>query len=434
MGTRELHRLSPKAIEKMKVPGRFADGGGLYLQVQEAIGREGVTKSWLFRYTLNGKAREMGLGPAHTIPLASYKGKGLEGVEREVTGARDLAADARRLLLQGLDPIEVRNAARAGQQAAAAKSKTFEQCARDYVKAHRASWRNTKHAGQWESTLETYAYPKIGKLQVRDIETAHVIDVLEPIWETKRETAARLRGRIEAVLNRATALELRDVDAPNPARWRGHLDQILSERINASDRVHHAALPFKALPQFVKDLRAQEGIAAKALEFTILTAARTNETIGATWDEFDMVGRYWTVPAGRMKGKRAHRVPLSSRAIEIVEEMRKLDAGDHVFPGGRREGLSNMAMLKTLERMKRDDLTVHGFRSTFRDWAGEQTHFAREVIEMALAHSKKDKTEEAYWRGDLFEKRRKLMEAWAGYCDRPAKEGSVTPIRAAKHL
>ncbi|MDN7905551.1 tyrosine-type recombinase/integrase [Burkholderia diffusa] len=390
-----INKLTPLAVTKTTKPGLYADGGGLYLQITTA----GV-KSWLFRYMRNGKARGMGLGPVHTIGLAD---------------ARARALDCRRQLLDGIDPIDSRNAERAAQGIAQTNAVTFQHCAEKYIEAHRASWKNAKHADQWTNTLTTYAYPIFESLAVSAIDTALVMKVLEPIWTTKTETASRVRGRIESILGWATVHGYRVGE--NPARLKGHLDKLLPKRSRVQKVEHHPALPYADLPDFMNELRAAEGTAARALEFLILTATRTNETIGATWQEFDLDEGVWIVPAERMKMRKEHRIPLSARAIALVKAQQKLKRGDYVFPGARdKKPLSNMAMLQLLERMKRNDITVHGFRSTFRDWAGETTHYPREVCEAALAHGIKDKAEAAYARGDLFTKRAALMQDWDKYC------------------
>jgi integrase len=415
MAARELHKLSAKQVEKERAPGRYSDGGGLYLQVQDAIGRKAVTKSWLFRFTRSGTAREMGLGALHTVNLAE---------------ARKRAAACRLQLLDGVDPIDARAAARSANASAAGRLKTFKECAEAYIKAHRSAWKNPKHADQWSNTLATYAYEKLGSKPVAVVDADHIVEVLQSIWTTKNETASRLRGRIEAVLDWAAVMKYRE--GLNPARWRGHLDHALPKVSRLARIQHHAALPFAEVPEFIKDLRKEHGVAALALEFTILTAARTGEAIGATWDEIDKEARVWIVPGERMKAKREHRVPLSKRAMEILAAAEKLPHRDHIFPGRDRRPMSNMAMLKTLERMKREDLTVHGFRSSFRDWASESTTFPREVVEMALAHAIPDKVEAAYRRGDLFEKRRRLMDAWASFCEKPV--GTVHELKGAKKV
>lgn len=405
---REVHRLSAKQVEKAKQTGYYCDGGGLYLQVSPTI-----SKSWIFRFARNGKSREMGLGSARDISLAM---------------ARTKAAEARRQLADGMDPIAARDGQRAQERLQKAGTIAFADCAEKYIAAHRAGWRNPKHVGQWENTLETYAGPVIGRLAVKDVDTPLVLRVLEPIWKDKPETASRLRGRIERILDWARVRGYRAGD--NPARWRGHLDKLLPAGLNRQGRKHLAALPYDEIPVFLEQLRAQPGTAAKALEFLILNASRTGEVIGAKPHELDMRKGIWTVPADRMKAKKEHRVPLAPRAMEIVEAQ-GLD-GDYLFPGGKDgQPLSDMAMLKVLERMGRDDLTVHGFRSTFRDWAAECTSYPNEVCEMALAHAISDKVEAAYRRGDLFEKRRQLMLDWARYCEAPKGAARVTSINRA---
>jgi integrase len=292
---------------------------------------------------------------------------------------------------------------------------TFKQCAEAYVAAHRAGWRNDKHAAQWSATLETYAYPTLGGLPVASVDVGLVLKVLEPIWSTKSETASRLRGRIEAVLDWAKVRGFREGE--NPARWKGNIDHLLPARAEVKAVEHHAALPYAEIGAFMAQLRNQPGMGAFALRFAILTAARTGEVLGTRWDEIDLKNAVWTIPAGRMKAGREHRVPLSSPAVTLLEELAKAKAGEFVFFGQRTvKPLSNMALLMTLRRMKCDDLTAHGFRSTFRDWAAEQTSASREVAEAALAHTLADKVEAAYRRSDLFDKRRALMADWAAYC------------------
>ena len=392
---RREKRLSALAVTKATKPGMLADGLGLYLR----IGPTGA-KSWVFRYRVGKSRRDMGLGPLHTVSLAE---------------ARVKAAECRKLRLDNSDPLHVREAALLATKLENAKAVTFQDCAEAYVAAHSSSWRNAKHADQWRNTLSSYAYPVFGQLAVQTIDTGLVTKVLEPIWASKTETASRLRGRIECVLDWATVREFRRGE--NPARWRGHLENLLPKRQKVQQVEHHAALPYREVPDFIAVLRSQEGSAARALEFLIHTATRTSETVGATWAEVNFDAKTWTIPASRIKAGKEHRVPLSPTALAILEKMQNIASGDHVFPGGRSgAGLSNMAMLKLLERMGKSDLTVHGFRSTFRDWVSEQTDFSREVAEMALAHAIGDKVEAAYRRGDLFEKRRKLMEAWSTYC------------------
>src|ERR1700730_1850634 len=405
---RALNRLSAVAVNTgISRRGMHHDGGGLYLQVSA-----GGAKSWIFRFMLDGRAREMGWGPVHAIPLSD---------------ARKRAADCRRMRFDGIDPIEVRRAEREQKKLDAAKSMTFDACAAAYIDAHKAGWRNAKHIDQWTNTLATYAGPVFGSLPVQALDVGLVMKALEPIWQTKSETASRLRGRIEVVLDWATVRGYRKGD--NPARWRGHLDKLLPARGKVRKVEHHPALPYNELGDFIAALRSQEGIAARALEFLILTAARTGEVINAPWDEVDLDGKLWVVSATLMKGGREHRVPLSAAAMAVLEQMKEIREGEFVFAGGKKgKPLSNMAMLAMLKRMARDDLTAHGFRSTFRDWAAECTNFPREVVEMALAHTIESKVEAAYRRGDLFQKRRQLMEACARFCVTSGPRAEVVPI------
>jgi integrase len=412
---RAIGRLTALKVEKAKEAGMYADGGGLYLRVTP----EG-TKNWVLRFMLDRRPRWMGLGPLTLYGLQEARAKAL---------------DARRKRHEGIDPIEARRAEWARQRLDAAKAVTFKQCAETYIASHRAGWRNGKHAGQWSATLSTYAYPIIGALPVQAVDTGLVLKVLEPIWTAKPETAGRLRGRLESILDSAKVRGYRDGE--NPARWRGHLDKLLPARAKVRQVEHHAALPYAELPAFLASLREQEGIAARALEFAILTAGRTGEVIGARWSEIDLLDKVWTVPAARMKAHREHRVPLSARALAILGEMqaaRHGDAGDaYVFPGGKSgKPLSNMAFLMLLRRMGRGDLTAHGFRATFKTWASERTSFQNEIVETALAHVIGGKVEQAYRRGDLFEKRRRLMQQWAMFCTATPKQeaqDNVTPLR-----
>lgn len=402
-----MFKLSAAAVARQKQPGHYGDGGGLWLQVS-TVG----TKSWVFRFTRLGKAREMGLGALHTVSLAE---------------AREKAATCRKQLVDGIDPIEARATQRLTAQAAAARALTFDQCAEQYIETHRASWRNEKHASQWTATLATYAGPVFGKLPVDAVDTALVLKALSPIWTSKTETAKRVRGRIESVLAWATVQKMRSGD--NPARWRGHLDNLLASPDKVAKVEHHAALPYIRAGAFMQALRAEQGTSARAVEFVILTAARTSEVFNATRDEFDLQAGIWTIPGERMKAGRPHRVPLSAPALALVKAAAADKGSPYVFQGAR-EGrpLSNMAGLMLLKRMGYADLTVHGFRSTFRDWCAEQTNFPREVAEAALAHVVKDKTEAAYQRGDLLEKRAALMRAWADYCSRPAVAAKVVEM------
>jgi integrase len=382
-------RLTALKVERAKQPGMLADGGGLYLQVTER------GKSWVYRFMLNKRSREMGLGPFALYSLAE---------------ARALAQDARRLRHQGIDPIEARRAARAQQRLDEAKSVTFQECAERYIASHRAGWRNAKHAEQWESSLRRFAFPVIGALAVQAIDTGLVRKVLDPIWTTKPETASRVRGRIEAVLDWAKASGY--FTGENPARWKGHLKKLLPERSKVRRVKHYSALPYAELPDLMVELRAQEGIVARALEFTILTAARVSEAVGARWSEIS--GHLWTIPAERMKGGKAHRAPLSPRAMELLEALPR--NGDLIFPGPKLGRALNInAPRKLLIGMGHRIITVHGFRSSFRDWAAERTNFPSEVAEMALAHAVGSKVQQAYLRADALDRRRKLMAAWGEF-------------------
>jgi integrase len=405
-------KLTVLKVLQARTPGLLNDGKGLSLRIAG-----GGTKSWVFRFMLAGRAREMGLGSVGDVTLAE---------------ARDLARDARRLCKQGVDPIEARRAQRAAQRVARAKTMTFQECATAYIAAHQTGWKNKKHARQWQQTLEDYVCPVFGSLPVLAIETALVMKAIEPIWTKKPETASRVRGRIEAILDWAVACGYRHGE--NPGRWKGHLDNLLPKKSKVRRVERHAALPYPEIGNFMEALRRQGGISARALEFTILTAMRTGEVLGATWDEFgDLIQKTWTISAERMKGDREHRVPLSKRALEILGEMQIIRQGKLVFPGYKAgRPLSHGAMLRVLDAMSRRNLTVHGFRSSFRDWSAECTNFAPEVCEAALAHAVKNKAEAAYRRGDLFEKRRQLMASWARYCTSQAIGADVLPLAIAR--
>jgi integrase len=408
---RAIGRLTALKVDKAKRPGMYADGGGLYLRVTHS-----GTKNWVFRFMLNGRPRWMGVGPLHTIGLAE---------------ARNRAAAFRIQRHDGVDPIERRRAERLGARLDAAKAVTFKECAATYITSHKAGWRNPKHAAQWEATLATYAEPVMGRLSMQAIDTTLVLKVLEPIWTTKPETAGRVRGRIESILDWAKVRGYRAGE--NPARWRGHLDKLLPARSKVQRVEHHAALPYAELAGFLVSLREQEGIAARALEFAILTAARTGEVIGARWSEMDLLHKTWTVPPSRMKAGKEHRVPLSGRALAILQEMQPHRYADDafVFPGAKPgRPLSNMAFLMLLRRMGRADLTAHGFRSSFRNWAAERTNCPADVAEMALAHTVSDKTVAAYNRSDLFERRKRLMAAWATFCTAPEQKARVALLRS----
>lgn len=384
MTARTLNKLTAVQAAKLTTPGRHSDGGGLYLFIDDAKRRR-----WIFMYTRRGKRTELGLGGGRDMSLAA---------------ARTEAAALRAILAAGGDPKAERDKLKGVP--------SFGDFADAYVEAMTPSWRNPKHAAQWKMTLTKYAAP-LRHRPIDEIGTDEILGVLEPLWKRTPETAERLRGRIENVLSAAKAKGYRSGE--NPALWRGHLDQLLPKRQRLS-RGHHAALPYAAAPAFMEDLRVRSAMAARALEFTILTAARSGEVLGARWNEIDLQNKLWTVPAVRMKAGREHRVPLSPRAIDIVEAMAELGTDGFVFSGPKPgTPLSSMAMAMLLRRMK-VDVTVHGFRSTFRDWASEVTSFPHEVCEIALAHAIANKAEAAYRRGDLFEKRRKLMDAWSSYC------------------
>lgn len=404
--------LTVKQVAKLTEPGRYFDGNGLVLQIVSETNR-----SWLFRYQRNGKERWLGLGPLHTIDLVE---------------ARERARKARQQLLDGVDPIDARKAEKSERELAAAKALSFEAAANAYHRQHEKKWKNQKHRAQFLSSLKEYAFPVIGKLSVAAIDTGLVLKCIEPIWQQKTETANRVRGRIEAVLGWAKVRGYRSGD--NPAQWKGHLAEVLPARSSIAKVEHHPALPYGQLPEFMTALALREGIAARALEFTVLTAARTGETIGARWNEINLTDRIWTVPANRIKGGKEHRVPLSAIAMGILEALPIERGNQYVFIGPNKgSGLSNMAMASVLKRMEREDITVHGFRSSFRDFAAERTNFENHVVEMALAHVIGSKVEAAYRRGDLFDKRVKLMDQWARYCTSPpvGSSDNVTPLRAS---
>lgn len=358
---------------------------------------------------------------------------GLGSLEKVDLGAAREAADkARKLLGAKIDPLEQRTADEAAAAAAKARAITFKEAAERYIETHKAGWKAPKHAKLWAASLETHAYPELKNLPVAQISVEDVLRTLERdnLWATKPETGSRVRGRIEAILDWCAVRGYRDRHMVNPASWRGNLEKALPARSKVRKVKHHAALPYSQVGAFMDELRAQEGLGALALQLTILTAVRTNEALAARWSEFDLDKAVWTIPADRMKAEREHRVPLSPQALGVLAKLQKVGSRTWVFPGlGTQRHLSGMAMLKVLDRMKRRGaITVHGFRSTFRDWSSEQTNFTREVCEAALAHRLEDRTEAAYRRGDLFEKRRKLMDAWGKYCEQPAMVAEVVPI------
>jgi len=400
---RKARELSPLEVRRLSQTGRWSVGGvdGLALQVTGTGAR-----SWVLRLSLAGKQREMGLGSFPSVTLA---------------GAREKARAYRAQVQTGDDPIARRVAAVSAAAAERSLLQTFDKTAEAYIAQHEASWKNAKHAAQWTATLQTYAYPVLGRMQVRDITAAHVIKAIEPIWASKTETATRVRSRIELVLDYATARGLRQ--GPNPARWRGNLDAALPKASKLTKVEHHAAVPVVEAPAFMHSLRQQPGMGARALEFVILTAARSGEVRGVTWTEIDLQSGLWTVPAARMKGGREHRVPLSQAALALLRVMGPREPGDIIFPG-LKGSLSDMSLTAVLRRMK-VQATVHGFRSTFRDWVSECTHFPGEVAEMALAHAVGDKVEAAYRRGDLLARRMQLMQDWGQYLAGKARDVAV---------
>jgi len=398
-------RLSVRKIETAQ-QGKYEDGNGLRLVVSKK-----KAKKWVFRFTLAGRRREMGLGSYPAVSLSK---------------ARDLAFECRQDVALKIDPLEKR-------QIEQKKTPTFTTCAAMYIRAHRRGWANYKHRMQWVSTLQTYARPVIGAKPVDEVNTEDILKILQPIWNSKTETAKRVQGRIENILDFAAARKWRD--PMNPARWRGHIDKLLPKPGRVKKVTHHSAMPYDDLPSFMAELRGNDCPSSKALQLLILTATRTGELIGATWDEIDLEAGIWTIPPERMKAKREHRIPLSDPALEIVDNIPRTVGNPYLFPGTKYgKHLSNMAMLQLMRGMgygvkgERGPYVPHGFRSAFRDWAGETTAFPNHVLEMALAHTIKNKAEAAYRRGDLFEKRRALMGAWAGWCGKA--QGVVVPLRA----
>jgi integrase len=390
-----LKRLKAIEVSRSNLrPGLYADGGGLYLRVAK-----GGSRQWIFRYRKDGRLTDIGLGGTAAVPLSV---------------ARDRAAVARLGISEGRDPLEQKRSKAASEKAAREAGKSFEQVARECVEVRRSGWRSPKHAAQWLSTLETYAFPSLGEKPVGEIDVKDIRGVLDPIWVSKTETASRTRQRIEAVLDYARVHGLRTGE--NPARWKGHLAEVLPARSKVQRVRHQPAMPYSALPKFVHDLRGQGGLAALALEFLILTATRSGEVTGAHWREIDLMGRVWTIPPDRIKAGREHRVPLSPRSVQILSSMPSREG--FVFPGQKRgAGLSSGAFRALLERMEVADVVPHGFRSSFRDWAAEKTSHPREVAEAALAHAVSNKVEAAYRRSDLFDAREQLMKDWADYCE-----------------
>ncbi len=433
---RQQQRLSALQVTKLTKPGLYGDGGGLTLQITSA-----GAKSWLLRYMVAGKPFGMGLGPTHTVSLAE---------------ARQKALGARKLLLDGINPLVAKKQNKIAAALADAKMMTFDQCAEAYILAHKAGWKNAKHIAQWTNTLNTYASPVFGHLPVAEIDTGLVVKSLAPIWEIKNETATRVRGRIESVLGWATTSGYRTGD--NPARWKGHLQNLLATISKSSRTKHYPSLPWPRIGAFMAALRAREGVSARAVEFAILTACRSREVRGTRWDEFEEGGRLWTIPAERMKAEREHQVPISDAALALLESMPK--NGEFVFAGTKKQELSDMSLTAVIRRMNEeakvpeqesnseikpgnkgtklfwsdaagDRITVHGFRSTLRMWAAETTNYPREVAEHALAHQLPDAVERAYQRGSQFAKRAAMMAEWAVYCATAQADAVVKPIRGA---
>jgi integrase len=400
------HKLTAVKITRLTKPGRYGDGGGLYLRVAAYRRRNGEparSKNWIFRYRYAGRTRWMGLGAIHALSLAQ---------------ARVLARDYRVLLVQGIDPIEARLARRRGVKLEAARTITFRQCAERYITAHRAGWRSAAHAAQWPATLSAYVYPTIGELPVGSIDTALVMQCLEPLWHRAPATAMRVRGRIEVILDWAKARDFRSGE--NPARWRGHLANLLPAHHKLQRHNHQPALPYAEAPTFMAELRRRDDIAARALEFAILTAARRNEIIGARWSEVDLNAKLWAVPAERMKSGRGHVAPLSDRAVEVLQSLDRVHGCDFAFPGAKLGRPIGTDTLMRLLRELRPGVTMHGFRSTFRDWAGDCTHHQRDVVEAALAHRIENAVEAAYRRSTALEKRARLMADWSRFLAQPA--------------
>ena len=411
-------KLTALAVKNLTNPGLYNDGAGLYLKVSKS-----GTKSWIFRWRdrTTGKLRDMGLGPVGDYSLKE---------------AREAATEARKLVSGGFDPIVERKRERLARRTQTEGMLTFDECAERYILTHEPTWKNPKHIGQWRNTLRDYASPIIGELPVNSVADHHVLAILEPLWSTKTETGSRVRSRLERILDWATAHKYRD--GANPARWKGHLAAMLPSPSKIKNVQHHPSLPYPQVYDFIEEIREHAGNASRCLEFTILTAARTKESIGAQWSEIDFAARIWTVPGVRMKGKIEHRVPLSDTAIEVLKGQRDQNE-TFVFPG-LKDGkhLSDAAMMELVKDLKttyRDKdgrrIVVHGFRSTFRNFSGEQTNFPREVCEASMAHKLKDKTEAAYFTSDLLEKRAALIGQWATYCLTKPKKATVTPIKSS---
>ncbi len=408
---RQINKLSDRGVKAEKKQGRYADGHGLYLQVSNS-----GSKSWLFRFMMDGKSRQMGLGSFGTVTLLE---------------ARDDALNCKKLLKDGVDPIQERDNRLTKQKAANKAVLTFKESTEEYLKAHSASWKSVRHAKIWKSSIERYAYPELGSMPVNQIEREHIMRVLKPIWLNKTETAKKLRGRLETILDWATVQDFRKGE--NPARWRGHLDKLLPKPSEVYNVKHFAALPYQEINGFMNKLRKREALSALALRLIILTATRSGEARNAIWAEFNMEQAIWTIPAERMKAKKEHIIPLSKEALSIIQSLPHMAGNDYLFVGNRSgKPLSDVVFKKLMERMGVTGITTHGFRSTFRDWAAEQTSFPREVIEAALAHQLKDKAEAAYFRSNLLDKRRELMDKWGDYILLPPIENGKVIILSDK--
>ena len=405
---RQINKLSDRQVKAEKRPGRFADGNGLYLQVSQS-----GAKSWLFRFMQDGRSREMGLGSTNAVSLAE---------------ARTTAIECKRLLRDGIDPINDRKERLFKTKAEKKDALTFKHCAKEYLKAHSASWKSDRHAEIWASSVKRYAEPVIGEMPINLVDHGHIMRVLDPIWRTKTETAKKLRGRLESILDWATVQDYRKGE--NPARWKGHLDKLLPKPSEVSKVKHFPALPYQEINAFMDELRQREAPSALALRLIILTATRSGELRGAVWPEFNLANATWTIPAERMKAGKEHTVPLCPEAVSILEALPRMANTDHLFTGAKSgKPLSDVVFKKLMERMNRVGITTHGFRSTFRDWAAEQTSFPREVIENALAHRLKDKAEAAYFRSNLLNKRRELMNKWGKYTRMPTvQEANVIQL------
>lgn len=409
----QLQKLTALKVKNTAKAGLYCDGGGLYLRVAT-----GGSKQWCYRYMMDSKPHFMGLGSVNTLSLAE---------------AREKARDCRKLILNGQDPIQTmgRNARKVQRIESAAGSISFDECAKQYIEAHRSGWRNPKHVNQWGNTLQAYAFPVFGKLSVSQLDTNHVLKAIQPIWSTKPETANRVRGRVELILDWAKVRGFRAGE--NPARWKGHLDKLLPPRSKVSKVKHHEALPYAQIPSFMRKLRTEVGVSPKALEFVILTACRVSEAVKAEWPEIDFKAKIWVIPSSRTKSGREHRVPLTDSAIKILKAQQKEATGEFIFPGWTAgSSLTDAACLRLLDKMGYGEYTTHGFRSSFKDWAAELTQFPEDLSEAALAHVIKDKTQKAYQRGDMLQRRAEMMEAWARYCSSPKTTAKVVSIGKRK--